>query len=103
MLKIKPTKFILDFDGFLVQVLEQEYGCKLCIEPCKDREEVRPANVCVCSVFALIFWWKSLFGSLLLQGFYYDAFYGDLSLNEQHFPNIEAGVAKAARVLLLLQ
>ncbi|VVA91722.1 unnamed protein product [Arabis nemorensis] len=53
----------------LGQVLEQEYGCKLCIEPCKAREE----------------------------DFYYDAFYGGLSLNELHFPNIEAGVAKAAR------
>ena len=32
------------------------------------------------------------------QGFYYDAFYGDLSLNEDHFKKIEAGAAKAAAV-----
>jgi len=37
---------------------------------------------------------------LLLQGFYYDAFYGDLGLNDNHFPNIEAGAAKAAKVLV---
>ncbi|CAH2037073.1 unnamed protein product [Thlaspi arvense] len=52
----------------LGQVLEQEYGCKLCIGSCTTREE----------------------------GFYYDAFYGDLGLNDKHFPNIEAAAAKAA-------
>uniref|UniRef100_A0A0D3DX03 threonine--tRNA ligase n=1 Tax=Brassica oleracea var. oleracea TaxID=109376 RepID=A0A0D3DX03_BRAOL len=50
----------------LAQVLEQEYGCKLCIGPCKARDE----------------------------GFFYDAFYGDLGLNEQHFPDTEAGDAR---------
>ncbi|KAG7592078.1 Anticodon-binding [Arabidopsis thaliana x Arabidopsis arenosa] len=54
----------------LGQALEQEYGCKLCIGPCKTIDE----------------------------GFYYDAFYyGNLGLNDDHFPNIEAGVAKAVR------
>ncbi|KAL1193381.1 Threonine--tRNA ligase, mitochondrial 1 [Cardamine amara subsp. amara] len=54
----------------LGQALEQEYGCKLCIGPCTTRDE----------------------------GFYYDAFYyNDLGLSENHFPNIEAGAAKAAR------
>ena len=39
---------------------------------------------------------------LLLQGFYYDARYeNDLGLNDNHFPNIEAGAAKAAKVLFL--
>ncbi|CAO2814061.1 unnamed protein product [Amaranthus hypochondriacus] len=52
----------------LGQSLEMEYGCKLCIGPCTTRGE----------------------------GFYYDAFYGDLSLNEDHFKKIEAGAAKAA-------
>ncbi|KAL0746693.1 hypothetical protein Bca101_028695 [Brassica carinata] len=53
----------------LGQALEQEYGCQLCIGPCTTRGE----------------------------GFYYDAFYGDLGLNDNHFPNIEAGAAKAAK------
>lgn len=39
---------------------------------------------------------------LLLQGFYYDGFYGELGLNDNHFPKIEAGAAKAAKVLSLL-
>uniref|UniRef100_A0A7C9CFF0 threonine--tRNA ligase n=1 Tax=Opuntia streptacantha TaxID=393608 RepID=A0A7C9CFF0_OPUST len=51
----------------LGQSLEMEYGCKLCIGPCTTRGE----------------------------GFYYDAFYGELSLNEDHFKQIEAGAAKA--------
>ncbi|KAL0718125.1 hypothetical protein Bca4012_067447 [Brassica carinata] len=53
----------------LGQALEQEYGCQLCIGPCTTRGE----------------------------GFYYDAFYGDLGLNDNHFPSIEAGAAKAAK------
>ncbi|GAB4825910.1 hypothetical protein Ancab_008777 [Ancistrocladus abbreviatus] len=51
----------------LGQSLEVEYGCKLCIGPCTTRGE----------------------------GFYYDAFYGELSLNEDHFKQIEAGAMKA--------
>ncbi|XP_061370151.1 threonine--tRNA ligase, mitochondrial 1 isoform X2 [Gastrolobium bilobum] len=46
----------------LGQALETEYGCKLCIGPCTTRGE----------------------------GFYYDAFYGDLGLNDDHFKQIEA-------------
>ncbi|CAD5313039.1 unnamed protein product [Arabidopsis thaliana] len=47
----------------LGQALEQEYGCKLCIGPCEPRDE----------------------------GFYYDSlYYGELGLNDNHFPNIEA-------------
>ncbi|KAG2244503.1 hypothetical protein Bca52824_093665 [Brassica carinata] len=54
----------------LGQAIEQEYGCKLCIGPCTTRGE----------------------------GFYYDARYeNDLGLNDNHFPNIEAGAAKAAK------
>ncbi|ESQ32198.1 hypothetical protein EUTSA_v10003725mg [Eutrema salsugineum] len=53
----------------LGQALEQEYGCQLCIGPCTTRGE----------------------------GFYYDAFYGDLGLNDNHFPKIEAGAGKAAK------
>ncbi|CAM8916117.1 unnamed protein product [Rhodiola kirilowii] len=52
----------------LGEALEQEYGCKLCIGPCTTRGE----------------------------GFYYDAFYGDLGLNEDHFKRIENGASKAA-------
>uniref|UniRef100_A0A7N0T8G6 threonine--tRNA ligase n=1 Tax=Kalanchoe fedtschenkoi TaxID=63787 RepID=A0A7N0T8G6_KALFE len=52
----------------LGEALEQEYGCKLCIGPCTTRGE----------------------------GFYYDAFYGDLGLNEDHFKRIESGASKAA-------
>ncbi|KAJ8616915.1 hypothetical protein MRB53_013101 [Persea americana] len=51
----------------LGQSLEMEYGCKLCIGPCTTRGE----------------------------GFYYDAFYGDLTLNEEHFEQIQSGAMKA--------
>ncbi|XP_010274327.1 PREDICTED: threonine--tRNA ligase, mitochondrial 1-like [Nelumbo nucifera] len=51
----------------LGQSLEMEYGCKLCIGPCTTRGE----------------------------GFYYDAFYGDLGLNEDYFKQIESGAMKA--------
>ncbi|KAL5707517.1 threonine--tRNA ligase [Ranunculus cassubicifolius] len=52
----------------LGQSLEMEYGCKLCIGPCTTRGE----------------------------GFYYDGFYGELGLNEDHFKQIESGAKKAA-------
>lgn len=39
----------------------------------------------------------------MVQGFYYDAFYGDLGLNEDHFKQIEAQAAKAASVLPFYQ
>ncbi|KZV47021.1 threonine--tRNA ligase, mitochondrial-like [Dorcoceras hygrometricum] len=51
----------------LGESLEQTYGCRLCIGPCTTRGE----------------------------GFYYDAFYGDLGLNEDHFKQIEAAAKKA--------
>ncbi|CAA0831400.1 Threonine--tRNA ligase- mitochondrial [Striga hermonthica] len=51
----------------LGESLEQAYGCRLCIGPCTTRGE----------------------------GFYYDAFYGDLGLNEDHFKQIEAAAKKA--------
>ncbi|XP_016447338.1 threonine--tRNA ligase, mitochondrial 1 isoform X2 [Nicotiana tabacum] len=51
----------------LGESLERTYGCKLCIGPCTTRGE----------------------------GFYYDAFYGDLGLNEDHFKRIESEAAKA--------
>ncbi|KAJ0965874.1 hypothetical protein J5N97_027012 [Dioscorea zingiberensis] len=51
----------------LGQALEMEYGCKLCIGPCTTRGE----------------------------GFYYDAFYSDLTLNEEHFEQIQSQAAKA--------
>ncbi|KAF6168958.1 hypothetical protein GIB67_038455 [Kingdonia uniflora] len=57
----------------LGQSLEMEYGCRLCIGPCTTRGE----------------------------GFYYDAFYGDLGLNEDHFKEIEAGAIKAAAVEII--
>lgn len=37
---------------------------------------------------------------ILLQGFYYDAFYGDLGLNEDHFKQIVTGASKAVAVLI---
>ncbi|XP_058074212.1 threonine--tRNA ligase, mitochondrial 1 isoform X1 [Magnolia sinica] len=46
----------------LGQSLEMVYGCKLCIGPCTTRGE----------------------------GFYYDAFYQDLTLNEEHFGQIHS-------------
>ncbi|WOL17014.1 threonine--tRNA ligase, mitochondrial 1 [Canna indica] len=52
----------------LGQSLEMEYGCKLCIGPCTTRGE----------------------------GFYYDAFYDDLTLNEEHFSQIQSRASKAA-------
>ncbi|RZC74214.1 hypothetical protein C5167_049694 [Papaver somniferum] len=51
----------------LGEALEREYGCKLCIGPCTTRGE----------------------------GFYYDAFYGDLGLNEDHFEIIKKAAEKA--------
>ncbi|MCD7465941.1 hypothetical protein HAX54_002161 [Datura stramonium] len=51
----------------LGESLERTYGCKLCIGPCTTRGE----------------------------GFYYDAFYGDLGLNEDHFKQIKEEAAKA--------
>ncbi|XP_076928174.1 threonine--tRNA ligase, mitochondrial 1-like, partial [Bidens hawaiensis] len=51
----------------LGQALEQTYGCKLCIGPCTTRGE----------------------------GFYYDGFYGDLGLNDDHFDNIVSEAKKA--------
>lgn len=33
-----------------------------------------------------------------LQGFYYDAFYGELGLNEDHYKQIEAAAKKAVDV-----
>ncbi|GKD91072.1 threonine--tRNA ligase, mitochondrial 1-like protein, partial [Tanacetum coccineum] len=51
----------------LGQALEQTYGCKLCIGPCTTRGE----------------------------GFFYDAFYGDLGLNDDHFDAIVSGAKKA--------
>ncbi|KAE8023423.1 hypothetical protein FH972_009117 [Carpinus fangiana] len=51
----------------LGESLEQEYGCKLCIGPCTTRGE----------------------------GFYYDAFYGDLGLNDDHFKQIQSAAMKA--------
>ncbi|KAH6756667.1 hypothetical protein C2S51_038898, partial [Perilla frutescens var. frutescens] len=51
----------------LGESLEQTYGCRLCIGPCTTRGE----------------------------GFYYDAFYGDLGLNEDHFKQIEGAAKKA--------
>ncbi|PIA31973.1 hypothetical protein AQUCO_04700086v1 [Aquilegia coerulea] len=51
----------------LGESLEREYGCKLCIGPCTTRGE----------------------------GFYYDAFYGELGLNEDHFKQIDSAALKA--------
>ncbi|XP_068332613.1 threonine--tRNA ligase, mitochondrial 1-like [Pyrus communis] len=53
----------------LGQALEVEYGCKLCIGPCTTRGE----------------------------GFYYDAFYGDLGLNDEHFKDIASAADKAVK------
>ncbi|TVU33818.1 hypothetical protein EJB05_15627, partial [Eragrostis curvula] len=51
----------------LGESLERLYGCKLCIGPCTTRGE----------------------------GFYYDAYYNDLNLNEKHFVLIERQAKKA--------
>ncbi|XP_055810265.1 threonine--tRNA ligase, mitochondrial 1-like [Solanum dulcamara] len=51
----------------LGESLERTFGCKLCIGPCTTRGE----------------------------GFYYDAFYGDLGLNEDHFIRIKQEAEKA--------
>ncbi|GAB2233368.1 hypothetical protein Droror1_Dr00002590 [Drosera rotundifolia] len=51
----------------LGQALEMEYGCKLCIGPCTTRGE----------------------------GFYYDGFYGESSLNEDHFKRIDDRASRA--------
>ncbi|CAL4904564.1 unnamed protein product [Urochloa decumbens] len=51
----------------LGESIERAYGCKLCIGPCTTRGE----------------------------GFYYDAYYNDLTLNEEHFSIIESQAQKA--------
>lgn len=51
----------------LGEALEREYGCKLCIGPCTTRGE----------------------------GFYYDGYYDDLTLNEDHFGQIKSQANKA--------
>ncbi|TVU42415.1 hypothetical protein EJB05_08819 [Eragrostis curvula] len=51
----------------LGESIERAYGCKLCIGPCTTRGE----------------------------GFYYDAYYNDLTLNEEHFGLIESQAQKA--------
>lgn len=38
---------------------------------------------------------------VFLQGFYYDAFYGDLGLNDDHFKQIETAALKAVSVFLV--
>jgi len=52
----------------LGESLEMEYGCKLCIGPCTTRGE----------------------------GFYYDAFYDDITLNDDEFKKIHAQATKSA-------
>jgi uncharacterized membrane protein len=39
---------------------------------------------------------------MVQQGFYYDAFYGDLGLNDDHFKQIESGAMKAVTVVFVL-
>ena len=39
-----------------------------------------------------------IINQMLLQGFYYDAHYGEMSLNEEHFEQIASGAKKAAAV-----
>ncbi|KAI3944482.1 hypothetical protein MKW92_044966 [Papaver armeniacum] len=51
----------------LGQALERQYGCKLCTGSCSARGQ---------------------------EGFHYDAFYGDLGLNENHLKDIEKAVKK---------
>ncbi|KAL6197010.1 hypothetical protein ACLB2K_032623 [Fragaria x ananassa] len=53
----------------LGQALEAEYGCKLCIGPCTTKQE----------------------------GFYYDAYYGGLGLNDEHLKKIESEAEKAVK------
>ena len=36
---------------------------------------------------------------IFLQGFYYDAYYGELGLNDDHFKKIDAAALKAVAVL----
>ncbi|RLM98693.1 threonine--tRNA ligase, mitochondrial 1-like [Panicum miliaceum] len=57
----------------LGESLERAYGCKLCIGPCTTRGE----------------------------GFYYDAYYNDLTLNEEHFGIIESQAQKAVAVEII--
>ncbi|KAI7757002.1 hypothetical protein M8C21_003379, partial [Ambrosia artemisiifolia] len=57
----------------LGQALEQTYGCKLCIGPCTTRQE----------------------------GFYYDGFFGELGLNDDHFDKIVSGAKKAVAVEII--
>ncbi|KAJ6892961.1 threonine--tRNA ligase [Populus alba x Populus x berolinensis] len=66
-------KMTKDATPFGIQALEMEYGCKLCIGPCTTRGE----------------------------GFYYDAYYGELGLNDNHFKQIDAAALKAVAVEII--
>ncbi|CAM0913102.1 unnamed protein product [Alopecurus aequalis] len=57
----------------LGESLERVYGCKLCIGPCTTRGE----------------------------GFYYDAYYSDLTLNDTHFVDIDKHAKKAVAVEII--
>lgn len=49
-------------------------------------------------VLILLVMRSNLCWHLVVQGFYYDAFYGELSLNEDHFKQIESGALRAVGV-----
>ncbi|KAL6541787.1 hypothetical protein OROGR_011273 [Orobanche gracilis] len=71
----------------LGESLEQTYGCRLCIGPCTTRGEKYEGEPCGGTLPRTL----SLHG----HGFYYDAFYGDLGLNEDHFKLIESSAKRA--------
>lgn len=61
----------------LGQSLEMIYGCKLCTGSCNRRKEA--------------------------EGFYYDAYYGEMTLNKDQFDLIESEVRKAVASELKFQ
>lgn len=52
------------------------------------------------SVSGLLIWWVPY--EIQQQGFYYDAFYGDLGLNDEHFKEIVSAAEKGVKVLYFL-
>ncbi|CAK7326935.1 unnamed protein product [Dovyalis caffra] len=84
----------------LGQALETEYGCKLCIGPCTTRGE-RAGNLSrkKCGFKSMLsgMRYEMWFAAPSPQnvGFYYDAYYGELGLNDSHFKQIDAVALKA--------
>jgi threonyl-tRNA synthetase len=80
------------------------YGCKLCIGPCTTRGEVRNysklglAHENKLVLFSNHYSFSNVSHFAYYKGFYYDAHYNDLTLNDTHFDAIDKQAKKAVAV-----